>query len=262
MKEKMVLPNFTFESYQNLLVNLLNVGYRFRCLSDIPHVSEDLTIYLRHDLDFHLNGLARICELESHLQINATYYVLLTEHYNVLHPQNVRILRHIIACGHEIGLHYDLSLYPTTLEAAHQRLEWEISMLSEIVQTPIKTIATHQPFRGLPDPFRASNEYIHPHDERYQTNLMYISDSTRSWRDENLLACFSASPPQRLMLNFHPEFWLGDAVQDRWTYAQEKMMSNINELSATCLNEQQKVWRGHIATRLHDQRGQAKENHE
>ncbi|MCW1970943.1 MAG: hypothetical protein KIH69_022765 [Anaerolineae bacterium] len=254
------LPNFTFHDYQGLLESLLQVGYKFEFVKNLlPASSIDQSkkqiVYLRHDIDFHLNGVEKIALIENRLRICATYYVLLTEQYNVLHPRSLAVLEAILRLGHDIGLHYDLSIYPTDLPAAHARLRWEIDLLRRITGRDIKTIVTHQPFRGIPDPFRALDIYIHPHNSKYQENLTYISDSARSWRDENLLNCFKESRPQRLLLNTHPEFWLSDEmIKDRWVYSKSVMHPNINAIATDSLRAQEAVWRDHIATKLHDAR--------
>lgn len=254
------LPNFTFCDYQELLESLLAVGYKFELVKNLVQdtpidQSKNHIVYLRHDIDFHLNGVEKIASIENRLGIYATYYVLLSEQYNLLHPRNLAILEDILRMGHDIGLHYDLSIYPTDVSAAHERLRWEIDLLQHITGHEIKTIVTHQPFRGIPDPFRAFEVYVHPHDPKYQSNLAYISDSARSWRDENLLNCFKESRPQRLLLNTHPEFWLSDEMmKDRWVYSASVMSPNITEIATNSLRAQEAVWRNHIATKLHDAR--------
>lgn len=256
------LPDFTIKSYRELIAALLQSNYQFTLVRNLANdtLKPDLissahrVIYLRHDIDFYLNGVDQISRLEADLGVVATYYVLLTEQYNPLHPTNIKIIREMVSQGHEIGLHYDLTLYPTDLSAANEQLAWEADTLSRITKRPVTTIVTHQPFRGLPDPFRSQDHYVHPHDPRYQANLTYISDSARSWRDETLLKCFTDSPPQRLLLNTHPEFWLGHDVQNRWVYSEEVMYPNITAISEKSLRDQQVVWQNHIATQLHDAR--------
>jgi hypothetical protein len=130
--------------------------------------------------------------------------VLLTQQYNILQPENQYILRKIIKLGHEIGLHYDLETYPIGSTESRARLNWESEFLGKVVGAPVQTIVMHQPHKGTADPFHMINEYVNPHDPRYQNELLYVSDSCRAWRDETLLSCFGPNPPRRLLLLTHP----------------------------------------------------------
>ena len=118
---KVSLPSFCMADYANLVKRLLEFGYQFRKVSQMRENSgADKFVYLRHDIDFHIYDSDEMAKLESSLGISATYYVLLTQHYNPLNNDNKKILRKIRDLGHEIGLHYDLQTYPQDpTEARH-----------------------------------------------------------------------------------------------------------------------------------------------
>jgi hypothetical protein len=250
------LPKFDLKSYESFLLDLSNAGYHFQPVSRIHEINEKKNIvYIRHDIDLHILGIDKMAEIEHLYDIRSTYYVLLTQHYNILYPENQNILHKIIELGHEIGLHYDLETYPTSSTECKSRLNWESEVLGKIVGAPVQTIAMHQPHKGMPDPFRIIDEYINPHDSRYQKDLLYVSDSCRAWRDEALLTCFGPNPPRRLLLSTHPELWLDGTIEDRIAYLDKILIkSGIQQYIEFFDKVVRKVWLKHPAAEMHDER--------
>jgi hypothetical protein len=246
------LPDFTFHSYKLLLEELRGAGYDFNLVKHMPLWDGKQTAYLRHDIDFHLIGLEKFAILEAEMGISSTFFVLLSEHYNILHPTNRRVLNTLIQLGHDVGLHYDLTTYPTNQDEANNHLEWEANLLSEVIGRPVCAITTHQPFRDLPDPFRSHYRFIHSHDPRNAQSLTYISESARAWRDENILLCFSSNPPKRLLLTTHLEFWMGAENQQREIYADRMMYDTMIALSSQSLHSQKQIWSQHPGVKFYD----------
>jgi hypothetical protein len=110
----------------------------------------------------------------------------------------------------------------------------------------------HNPGLGGVDLFLSNERYIHPH--RF-ADVLYISDSCRAWRDEGLLSLFSHEPPARLLLNTHPELWLGSARQSRAAFLHETLRTNTLSQHEAYLTEQiEPVWATHVGPALHDAR--------
>jgi len=217
--------------------------------------SGERTVYLRHDIDLHLYEVERMALIEAKRSISATYYVLLTQHYNPMSVFNRGILRRLVDLGHEIGLHYDLTSYPQDSMAARRHLDWEAGLLASLTGQRIYTISMHQPYLGTPDPFRQLDQYVHPHDERFQQDLLYVSDSCRAWRDEKLLSCFSAQAARRVQLLTHPELWLDPGHPDRLDYLNQVVAPNVLYESQSYLDaEVHRIWSTHPGAHLHDER--------
>lgn len=248
------LPKFSLAEYDTLLDSLRDAGYVFCPVSEMPNPVERKTAYLRHDIDMHIVGIERIAEIETAHGAKSTYYILMTQHYNPMQADNHKILRQLVTLGHEIGLHYDLEMYPADLESAHARLRWETGVLAQIADAPVRTIAMHQPHKGFLDPFRMQDEFVHPGDPRYQQNLVYISDSCRAWRDESLLNCFGPNAPQRLLLTIHPELWLDGTVTERMSYLQVLIVNATYPYRNYFDIAVRQIWRDHPGPRLHDER--------
>ena len=68
-------------------------------------------------VDFDLQLALDLALFEKEIGIKSTYFILTTcESYNVLAEKNKEILKKIISLGHEIGLHFDPTLYKNNLE--------------------------------------------------------------------------------------------------------------------------------------------------
>lgn len=254
------LPAFSLNDYVALLIRLRAVGYKYDLVSHIKEADPSAKVaYIRHDIDLHICGIEQMATEEAARGVHATYYIPLTLHFNPLYPENQRTLRYIVDLGHEIGLHYDLETYPIDPDEARRHLDWEVSILSEIVGQPVRTICMHQPHQDKPDPFQTIDDYIHPHNPCYQEGLLYVSDSCRAWRDRSLLTCFGPNPPRRLLLNIHPELWLDGTVGDRMQYLDQVLMENgVRQHRDYFDRKVREVWMTHLAPRLHDEREQRK----
>lgn len=249
------LPEFSLEDYGKLLASLKTRAYDSVIVSGMCDRSAGRVVYLRHDIDFLPDAAVAMAEKEAEFGFRASYYFLLSGPYNLLSTENRRVLARLIELGHEIGLHYDLASYPDDPREAATELDNEAALLERLCGQDIRTIVMHNPSLGGKDWFRQSDSYVHPHDPRYQDGLLYVSDSCRAWRDENLLRCFSETPPQRLLLLTHPEVWLDGQIGNRQEYLEQVLAPLCQEpLRHYFSNEVSSVWRDHAGAQSHDAR--------
>lgn len=241
-------PKFTMAGYRDLLVALLKGGAQFSPMTKIRNSAAG-DVFLRHDLDISIELSLPMARLEQELGVTSTYYVLLSGHYNPLSAASASAMRELIRLGHDLGLHYDLSLYPNEGYAALARLSREVDLLAEISGASIDTIVMHEPYRGHYDFFENHKKLINP--AFYQKNnagLMYVSDSCRAWRDKSLLYYLCGeSSKDRLLLNIHPEVWLADKAQHRLTYLENTLLPKLLEPTRRYFMETTRsVWKTHI----------------
>lgn len=250
------MPEFSVTGYADLLDALQYRQVALRPVSAMASALDGPTAYLRHDIDLHVPGIERVARIEADRGVSATYFVMLTQHYNALYGPNVEIFRELVAMGHELGLHYDLMAYPQDQVSALEQLHREVGLLSGVVGVDVSCISMHQPFEGRPDYFRDSDDYVHPHDPRYGAGLAYVSDSCRAWRDETLVDFLNAdSPDRRLLLLTHPELWLDGAIADRMQFLETSLTQNtVAQHSAFIDQTVRGVWSRHPGPALHDQR--------
>jgi hypothetical protein len=249
------MPRFCLADYDRLLEELLGAGYELCPVEKLTQLSAGRVVLLRHDIDLHIPGIERMAEIETSHGVSATYYVPLTLHFNPLYPENAEILRRLIASGHHIGLHYDLQTYPWDERAAWRHLDHEVAILSAVVGSSVESICMHAPWGGRDDIFRMHERYLHPHSPRYAAELIYISDSCRAWRDETLLRCFGDCPPGCVLLNTHPELWLGGGEVERYDFARGTMLENVVRQHRAYVSDYMiPAWTAHPAPRLHEGR--------
>jgi hypothetical protein len=251
-RTRTALPGFSVDEYAGLLRDAASAGYGLRPVESMPAWDGDRTVYLRHDVDIHIEGIERVAEVETDAGAASTYFVPLTLHFNPAYPPNRAVLRELVRLGHRIGLHYDLATYPQDEAAAWTRLEREVAALSDLVESPVESICMHNPGLGGRDVFAGGGRFVHPH---AFGDVVYVSDSCRAWRDETLLELFGDAPPERLLLNTHPELWLGDADQPRGDFLEQTLLEGAVAPHVRYVREGVAgVWAVHPGPRLDDAR--------
>ncbi len=227
------LPPFTMDGYKNLIHTMLSGGFQIKPISALPDRQENC-IYLRHDIDFSVVLAIKLAEIENAAGIVSTNFVLLTGPYNPFHEETVAAIKRIKNLGHEIGLHYDLKNWPQNRQAANAKLANEIQILEAVAETKINSIVMHQPSMGGEDFFAteaSAASLINPtFYQRTDTDLCYVSDSCRAWRDDALVKFIQRDIPQtRLMLNTHPESWLASKKMNRIAYLEKVLAPAANQ---------------------------------
>jgi peptidoglycan/xylan/chitin deacetylase (PgdA/CDA1 family) len=256
------LPAFSLDDYRLLLSTAKQRGATFHGVGELPSLTAARNfVCLRHDVDCHPSGTSAMAELEAAEGARATYYVLMTGHYNPRSKTCRPVLRRLAALGHEIGLHYDLSTYPDDPAAAAAHLRAEAAVLADVAEAPVRTISCHFPHKGLPDFFKSSDEFIHCHDPRYTGDVLYVSDSSRGWRDLNMIHWLNADPAasaRGLELLTHPEVWFGGHLADRIEYLDQLLMPLVTEeVNQIIGHELREIWLHHDGARMHDERERA-----
>jgi hypothetical protein len=251
----MQLPLFTLVHYEALLDGLAANGCDFARVSELASRSTDRTVFLRHDIDLHLDGIEQMAELEAKRGIAASYYIPLTLHFNPAYAPNAAIVKALVGMGHEVGLHYDLSVFDASTTHPNQWLRAHVQMLEIISGIPVKTICLHQPHQNANDPFVSSDDYVNPSDPRLHKGLTYVSDSCRAWRDEALLAFLRPDAKGRLLLTTHPEVWLAAEDMSRFEFLSAVLKPNALRQHERYFDDAVRhVWTTHVAPRMHDER--------
>lgn len=249
------LPEFYLSEYVDILRAFAGKGFEFQHVGSMALESRLKVVYLRHDVDLDITRVLPMARAEAELGAVASYFVLLSGRYNVLNHKNRDVLTTLTQLGHEIGLHYDLEQYPVDdVEAARSQLEWECDVLSTVCGSPVVSIATHNPALGYPDPFTSTDDFVHPHDPRLVNDLLYVSDSCRARRNEDLLRCFRQQTPNRVLLNTHPELWLAGNVADRTQYLREIVLEGVLNDETDYFAAIATLWSHHQAPKLDDER--------
>lgn len=194
---------FTYETYEDLLVQLRSRGYEF---TSYDEPVADGEVLLRHDVDWSPRRAARMAQLEADVGVSATYFFLLSSpFYNAMYRETREAIERISSLGHDIGLHFSPHQYwdsepeDDELRAAVAR---ERDVLSSVVGEPIETVSFHIP----PDWVlrRSYDGFVSTYEERFFTSIAYRGDSNQRWRGS---PPFADGFPDRLQVLVHPGLW-------------------------------------------------------
>lgn len=175
---------FTYEAYAGLLRKLRKFGYEPIRFCDVSDAVRRPAI-IRHDVDMDLQDAEKMAQLESEMNVKATYFVLLTsDYYNLFARDNMKSAKNILGLGHEIGLHFDITAYDEMTWG--KAVAKECLMLGEFLDTRVKSISWHIPKNdligvhlGFMDDFGLLNAY----DPYFYHGYKYVSDSMMRWRE-------------------------------------------------------------------------------
>ena len=209
--------NFTYKGYFKLLDLLKNKGYFLTRFCETREIAGPRVI-LRHDIDISPREALKMAKLEHARDEHATYFVMLSSSfYNLLNRENEDSILHIAALGHEVGLHFDVTKYrdisDTELEQAILR---EISLLSHIMGTQIKSLSWHIPREdmiGRHLDFLERENILNAYDPEFFTEYKYCSDSMMRWRDP-LTQYIDCTIYPKLQVLTHP-IWYSDTEKQQ-----------------------------------------------
>ena len=193
---------FSYESYRFLLDVIAEKGYEFCGYGDWRKTERP--VILRHDVDYSLTRALPIAELEASQGVRSTFFILVRgDFYNVLSREGEHVLCKLVDLGHEIGLHFDETLYAQ--EEQIQGILQESKILEHITGARVKSVSMHRPSRrvleGNWDVPGMENTYA----REYLEDFKYISDSRMRWREDAVTVIRSGSYP-KLQILTHP-FW-------------------------------------------------------
>ena len=204
---------FTYEAYTRMLQKIFDYGYRFVNYSYWQ--DKEKTVILRHDIDQDLQKAVIFSEIEkySKLEVEATYFVLVsTNFYNVHHKTSRECMKKIIENGGKIGLHFDETQYSIFDEDELRGLvNKEAEILSNIIETKIEAVSMHRPSEKLLSLNLKFPNIINSYGAAYIREMKYLSDSRRYWR-ENIEQVIENGNYPRLHILTHP-FWYMEGLE-------------------------------------------------
>lgn len=194
---------FTYDWYERFLTDLLDAGYT---PADYDESLDDGEMIVRHDVDFSPRKALTMGRIEAELEIEATYFVLVTSPlYNPFYKPNRLVWEELESLGHSVGVHFSTHQYwdgTAPPEAVTDRVQAERDALSAVVDEVSEAVSFHRPDEWL---FKRSFEtFISTYEERFFTGITYRGDSDQRWREEHPLA---DGLPDKLQILAHPGLW-------------------------------------------------------
>lgn len=204
--------DFSLDSYTVLVGNLLDRGYAAVSFQEADPAVQHLI--LRHDIDMSVAAALSMAAREAEMGVASTYFVLLrTELYNPWSADARTDLRAIAGLGHEIGLHFDASLYADDAASLEAAAAEECVVLESLTGSPVKTISFHRPAKSLQGLAGALAGRRHAYEPRFFTEMGYCSDSRGAWHHGAPLDHPAVAAGTALQLLTHPIWWVGDAAE-------------------------------------------------
>lgn len=207
MIEQKDLPyRFSWEGYRCLIDTLRNAGYQVKFFSELTSPSHQLVV--RHDIDFSVAEALNMARLEAEIGVKAHYYFLVrTEFYNLCSPTNWEKVKEIISLGHDVGLHFDASLYAQDIDSLERAAARECEVLEAIVECPVTSISFHRPSESLLGLERQLAGRQHAYEPRFFSDIAYVADSQGRFRFGHPLDHEAFAQGGAMQLVIHPIWW-------------------------------------------------------
>jgi hypothetical protein len=237
------MVEFTPTGYRALLRAFAERGYEVRGFADVA--SEKRHLILRHDIDVSIEAALAIAEIERELGVGASYFVRLRSGlYNPFEPVSLEALLRLRDLGHEVGLHFDASLYGEDENQLDAGAERECAVLESMLGAPVAMTSFHRPARALLGLERRFAGRAHAYQPRYFREIGYCSDSRGAWHHGYPLEHAAVVEGRALQLLTHPVWWTGrpdadvtgrldDFVAERAAAMRHELRANIESYTRT-----------------------------
>lgn len=207
------MNNFSLKYYRNMLEKALNNGFIISSFKNYDSKNKK-TIILRHDIDFSLNSIKEIAQIEKDLNITSTFFFRLhSPNYNIYASNTFKILQDLKNKNHEIGLHFETILFSKIFDLDLEELFLnEIHVFERITNEKVKSISEHSDINNTIYSLPKLEIYLdfskfnlnYAYDRKFFKNMKYISDSNGIWRDGDILKNLNF---EKLQVLIHPELW-------------------------------------------------------
>jgi hypothetical protein len=161
----------------------------------------DKAFLMRHDVDFDIELAYEMALIEKNCGIVSTFFILTTcESYNVLSKHNSTLLQKIVAMGHEVGLHFDPTLYPGEfLGNAATKEAW---ILAHATKQDVRSVSLHNP--SVYNEFPLFDNFHNAYDPRVFNDDTYIADSRMVFRNKNPFNWLQKVKENTVQILLHP----------------------------------------------------------
>lgn len=194
---------------------MANENWQFTLYCSDPEAFSSNSCLWRHDLDASLDCAVRVAQIEKEERVVSTYFIHLhNTFYNPISARSLELIKEIKDCGHEIGLHFDISYYQnqgklTKQSELERYLHRERDLFIEWFDSPCRVISFHNPDVGIGIDLSeiSYGGMINASSDFYRKNFNYVSDSNGYWRFQRLQDVLLAGAKAPIHILTHPEWW-------------------------------------------------------
>jgi len=175
--------DFSYKAYKRLIHSLQRHGY---IIADYHNWNKfDKCAILRHDIDTSIEKAVEIGKLEASLGVKSTFFVLLSsDFYNVMTKKSRDGLRELSDLGHELGLHFDETVYKfSNLDEFRVAIKNEAEILEKTLGTEISTVSMHRPSRETLELNLSIPGMVNSYSNTFFREFKYLSDSRMNWKE-------------------------------------------------------------------------------
>ena len=141
-----------------------------------------------------------MANIQYEMGIKATYFILTScEYYNVISKNSRRLLKEIIEMNHEVGLHFDPSIYSDNI---NEEFVQEVNILSYAIGQKVRSVSLHNPTSHGQYPL--FNGFVNAYDTKFFSDSNYISDSCFSFRGKNPFEFIKGVDKSMIQILLHP----------------------------------------------------------
>lgn len=226
--------NFSLLGYRELVTALLSRDYSIRRFVDAEPDKRHLI--LRHDIDMSLESALALAGVERDLGVRSIYFVLLRSGlYNPFSGPGMAQLGQILKAGHEIGLHFDASLYREDRSSLETACKEECELLEAQLGCRVEVVSFHRPTEVLIGAEGLFAGRTHAYEPRFITEMGYCADSRGDWHHGHPLDHEAVAQSRALQMLTHPIWWN--------TQPEESVVARLDRL----VDEHADVFRNELA---------------
>lgn len=211
--------DFTESNYRNI-IQKAKKQYKFISYDEINDVNEKedcVKVLWRHDVDVSIHQAFKLAKIENEENVKSTFFIQLScSHYNVFEDEIKKLILNILGLGHQIGVHFDPTIYDINSEEDFERyMSFEKEVLEKLFNTEIKVFSFHNPLEehlnlGTYEICNMVNTYS----SFIQNEFEYCSDSCGYWRHKRL-EDFLEKKHKKIQVLTHPEWWQDTVMSPR-----------------------------------------------
>lgn len=220
---------------------------------------EKRTIILRHDVDMNIEAAYEMALLEKSKNVQSTYFILVnTDMYNIHSSKNRKLMKKILECGCEIGLHFDEKPYQELDKIQIENtIRMEKEILENVIEEPIRCVSWHRPSQMILEQGVQIEGLINSYDKEYFNSMKYVSDSRRNWR-EDVCDLVESETYARMHILTHPVWYsqinekgikealvreMVRGVQQHYNRLDENIRDFQNVISKIEFERELKIWK-------------------
>jgi hypothetical protein len=250
--------DFTIEILNELYQSMIAAGYNFNTYLDFSTGEvPGKCVILRHDVDARKNNSLQFAQIQSALDIKATYYFR-----TVPGSYDEKLMKQVEGLGHEVGYHYEtMDTSRGSVDKAYTEFCRNLEKFRRVL--PVRTICMHgSPLSRFDNreiwkkyDYRSLGIIAEPYFDLDFNKTFYLTDTGRRWdghkvsvRDKmmdsqtlinqdfltrtyrstnDIIRDLRADTfPKQVMMTFHPQRWTDNKV----LWLQEKILQNLKNL--------------------------------